>query len=61
MWRPGAELEQFRPLISALRIAGLAAEHITVAMNQLKAVLLGVDPVLRESLSGLRNPALIDR
>jgi transposase len=48
-----------------LRVFRLAKESAvkarTQAMNQLKAVLLGVDPVLRESLSGLRNPALIAR
>ncbi|WP_052396997.1 IS110 family transposase [Streptomyces sp. NRRL F-5123] len=48
-----------------LRVLRLAKESAvkarTQAMNQLKAVLLGVDPVLRESLSGLRNPALIAR
>ncbi|MFF4764292.1 IS110 family transposase [Streptomyces sp. NPDC001292] len=48
-----------------MRVLRLAKESAvkarTQAMNQLKAVLLGVDPVLRESLSGLRNPALIDR
>ncbi|KOV65610.1 hypothetical protein ADL01_26985 [Streptomyces sp. NRRL WC-3618] len=30
VWRPGAELEQFRPLIGALRITELAAKHTTV-------------------------------
>jgi hypothetical protein len=30
VWCPGAELEQFRPLIGALRVSELAAEHVTV-------------------------------
>ncbi len=46
-----------------MRILRLAKESAvkarTQAINQLKAVLLGVDPGLRESLSGLTNPALI--
>jgi transposase len=33
----------------------------TQAINQLKAVLIGADPALRESLSGLSNPVLIQR
>lgn len=48
-----------------MRVLRLAKESAvkarTQAMNQLKAVLLGTDPALRESLSGLRNPALIAR
>lgn len=48
-----------------MRVLRLAKESAvkarTQAMNQLKAVLLGIDPALRESLSGLRNPALIAR
>ncbi|MBC9731478.1 hypothetical protein H8R17_44840, partial [Streptomyces sp. TRM68367] len=30
VWCPGAELEQFRPLIGTLRVSELAAEHVTV-------------------------------
>ncbi|WP_424877657.1 sacsin N-terminal ATP-binding-like domain-containing protein [Streptomyces sp. SLBN-8D4] len=30
VWCPGAELERFRPLIGALRVSELAAEHVTV-------------------------------
>ncbi|MET7716428.1 hypothetical protein [Streptomyces sp. NPDC005407] len=30
VWRPGAELEQFRSLIGALRVTEVAAEHVTV-------------------------------
>ncbi|MGY1452261.1 IS110 family RNA-guided transposase [Streptomyces sp. SS8] len=48
-----------------MRVLRLAKESAvkarTQAKNQLKAVLLGVDPELRESLSDLGNPALIDR
>ena len=31
------------------------------AINQLKAVLVGADPALRESMTGLGNPALFRR
>lgn len=48
-----------------MRVLRLAKESAvkarTQAKNQLKAVLLGVDPVLREALSKLTNTALIDR
>jgi transposase len=48
-----------------MRVLRLAKESAvkarTQAMNQLKAVLLGIEPELRESMSGLRNPALIAR
>ncbi|OLT26672.1 IS110 family transposase [Actinomadura sp. CNU-125] len=48
-----------------LRILRLAKESAvkarTQAKNQLKAVLIGVDPELRESLSPLSNAALITR
>ncbi|MEU9496889.1 IS110 family transposase [Streptomyces sp. NPDC048215] len=48
-----------------MRVLRLAKESAvkarTQAKNQLKAVLLGVDPVLREALSQLTNTALIDR
>ncbi|MGW0941053.1 sacsin N-terminal ATP-binding-like domain-containing protein [Streptomyces sp. NPDC002623] len=30
VWCPGAELEQFRPLVGPLRVSELAAEHVTV-------------------------------
>jgi transposase len=36
-----------------------AVKARTQAMNQLKAIVLGVDPALRESLTALANPALI--
>ncbi len=47
-----------------MRVLRLAKESAvkarTQAMNQLKAVLLALDPDLREQLTSLRNPALID-
>ncbi|MFJ4866882.1 IS110 family transposase [Streptomyces sp. NPDC088748] len=46
-----------------MRVLRLAKESAvkarTQAMNQLKAVLLVLDPALREQLTSLRNPALI--
>ncbi|WP_131739178.1 IS110 family transposase [Actinomadura roseirufa] len=48
-----------------MRILRLAKESAvkarTQAMNQLKAVLVGIDPVLRESLSPLSNTSLVAR
>ncbi|MEU0212407.1 transposase [Streptomyces canus] len=48
-----------------MRVLRLAKESAvkarTQAKNQLKAVLLGVDPALREALSKLTNAALIAR
>ena len=38
-----------------------AIKSRTQAINQLKAVLVGADPQLRDSLSGLSNPTLIRR
>jgi transposase len=38
-----------------------AIKSRTQAINQLKAVLIGADPQLRDSLSGLSNPTLIRR
>ncbi|GAA3286366.1 hypothetical protein GCM10010493_78450 [Streptomyces lavendulae subsp. grasserius] len=46
-----------------MRVLRLAKESAvkarTQAINQLKAVLLVLDPALREQLASLRNPALI--
>jgi transposase len=51
--------------VEMLRIFKLAKASAiksrTQAINQLKAVLVAADPQLRESLSGLKNPALIRR
>ncbi|MGW3730253.1 IS110 family transposase [Streptomyces sp. NPDC000851] len=52
---PAADMRVLRPAKES------AVKARTQAMNQLKAVLLGTDPELRESMSGLRNPALIAR
>lgn len=66
VWRPGAELEQFRPLIGALRVNEVAAEHVTVyspgpAMENVDATALVRSAVthLREDLQ--RNAVHVAR
>ena len=38
-----------------------AIKSRTQAINQLKALLVGTDPALRDSMTGLSNPKLIRR
>jgi len=49
-------------MIQLFKLAKTSAiESRSPAINPLKAVLVGTDPQLRESLSGLSNPKLIRR
>ncbi|MFC5253414.1 sacsin N-terminal ATP-binding-like domain-containing protein [Streptomyces nigrescens] len=55
MWCPGAELEQFRPLIRDLRVTELAAEHVTVYSPSLAPADPDLTALVRSAVTHLRE------